>query len=112
MESIIISQLQEQRNYFNKGITKKLPERIDALKRLQASVKRHTEDIASALWEDLHKSAYEAYLTETGMVLRELKMLISNLKNWMRTENVCSPVFPDFDTGTPKNNPSSLESHI
>ena len=93
MESIIISQLQEQRNYFNKGITKKLPERIDALKRLQASVKRHTEDIASALWEDLHKSAYEAYLTETGMVLRELKMLISNLKNWMRTENVCSPVF-------------------
>jgi len=92
-ESVIISQLQEQRDYFNKGITKNLSECMDALKRLKASVKRHTEDIASALWEDLHKSAYESYLTETGIVLRELKMLINNLKSWARTENVSSPVF-------------------
>lgn len=57
---------------------------------------QHEKDILTALYQDLGKSAGEAYMTETGMVLSELNFTIKHLKSWMKPKRVRSSlsVFP------------------
>ena len=65
--------VQRQREFFMTGATLDVDYRVDALKRLRASIKAHEKDIADALYKDLRKSELESYMSETGMVLDEIK---------------------------------------
>lgn len=82
-----------QKEYYAKGITRDPAARVAALKRLRESILRREHELAAALRNDLHKSAYEAYLTETGIVLRELDLHIKNLAKWSQPERVGTPFF-------------------
>ncbi len=73
-----------QRNFFAKGNTKEYAFRLDALKKLRSEIVKREKDIAAALQKDLGKSEFEAYETETGMVLSELGLFIKNLKKWTK----------------------------
>ena len=64
--------VKKQRAYFEKGKTKEVPWRIAALKTLKRSILRYEKEIGDALQADLGKSATEAYMCETGLVLSEL----------------------------------------
>ena len=66
--------------------------RRKALQNLYASVKRHEKDINQALWQDLHKSAAESYLTETGIILEEIRYHLKHLRSWNKAKKVSSPL--------------------
>ncbi len=78
----IKTNLQKQRDYFEKGYTKELAFRIKYLKKLGVSIKKHEKDIMEALHQDLNKAPFEAYATEIGIVLEELRFVLKNITKW------------------------------
>lgn len=85
MESAEIESIVErQRKYFATHATFDVQRRKEALRRLQASVQRHEDDIAQALQSDLGKSPEESYLSETGLVLSEIRYLLAHVDAWSR----------------------------
>ncbi len=83
---------EKQKKFFATGKTFPVEFRIDALKKLKACVLRHEADIAAALYADLGKSDFEAYLCETGMVLSELGHLIKHVKKYAKPRKVRTPL--------------------
>jgi len=82
------SVVDRQRAFFDTGKTKALSFRLDRLKRLQDAIRRFEPEIAAALRADLNKSAFEAYATEVGCVLSELRSAIRHLPRWAKPERV------------------------
>lgn len=93
LENNVKSLLETQRSYFKTGRTKETDLRLKALRRLKESILSHSGEIEDALRDDLHKSPSESYLTETSIVLHELKTHIRNLRKWARTRRVGTPYF-------------------
>ena len=48
--------------------------------------------LAEALWEDLHKSYEEAYLTEISIVKAEIRNHLKNIGKWARRKKAHSPL--------------------
>ncbi len=92
-EQTIVEIVNTQREFFDTGITKEYSFRIQKLKVLQAGIKKYEEAFHAALHTDLHKSAYESYMTETGFVLNELSSAIKRLKKWMKPKRVPTPLY-------------------
>lgn len=84
--------VQRQREFFMTGATLDVDYRINALKRLRASIKAHEKDIADALYKDLRKSELESYMSETGMVLDEIKYELKHIRKWSRNKRVKTPI--------------------
>ena len=84
--------LEKQRNYFNSGATRDLDFRIDKLRTLKKSIVKNEKQILEALWADLHKSEFEAYATEIGIILDEINFAIKHLKSWSKTKKVWTPL--------------------
>jgi aldehyde dehydrogenase (NAD+) len=83
----------KQEIFFNSGQTKNIDYRKATLCRLRASIIKRDSLIAQALHNDLNKSGFEAYATETGLVLHELSTQIKNLSGWTKPERVRTPLF-------------------
>lgn len=84
--------VQRQRAYYQKGNTRSLIKRKQALQRLQACIKRNETAIHEALYEDLHKATMESYMSETGMVLAELRMQLRHFEQWAKPKKVRTPL--------------------
>ena len=67
-ESKIDELLQLQKEFFLKGNTLNVKQRINKLKQLKLAIKSHEFEICSALYADLGKSEYESYMCEVGLV--------------------------------------------
>ncbi|WP_420552435.1 aldehyde dehydrogenase [Tenacibaculum aiptasiae] len=80
--------VQSQKKYFSQQHTKDISFRKDALKRLQKEIIKREDDIIKALHDDFKKSEYEAVMTETSIVLAELKMAIKNIHSWSKPKRV------------------------
>ena len=74
--------IEAQRAFFRSGETLSLKFRQRALCALSKAMKLWEARIAEALWEDLHKSYEEAYLTELSIVLGEIDNHLRHLKIW------------------------------
>ena len=85
--------IQSQREFYSTGSSRDIAFRIKNLKRLQTAITTYEERIYEALWGDLHKSAYESYLTEVSMVLQEIRHHIRCLKRWAAARRVPSPFY-------------------
>ena len=83
--------LKEQRNFFETGATKSIQFRQNALNRLEIVIKKHEREIADALKKDLHKSAFESYMTEIGLLLNEIRYVKKHLAGWMKEKWVPTP---------------------
>ena len=81
-----------QREYFATGQTLNISYRIAALKSLKAAIKKFEKSLAQALWQDLHKSYEEAYLTELSIVLGEIDNHIRHLKQWAAPKHHSTPL--------------------
>lgn len=81
-----------QREYFATGQTLNISYRIAALKSLKAAIKKFEKPLAAALWQDLHKSYEEAYLTELSIVLGEIDNHIRHLKQWAAPKHHSTPL--------------------
>jgi aldehyde dehydrogenase (NAD+) len=64
-----------QKNFFDSGQTRDVGFRAAQLDTLHSVIRDNQKDILNALRQDLSKSAYEAYLTEVGIVLDEKSIL-------------------------------------
>ncbi|WP_417799700.1 aldehyde dehydrogenase [Tenacibaculum sp.] len=80
--------VQSQKNYFATQQTKDISFRKSALKRLQKELITREKDIVKALHDDFKKPEYEAVMTETSIVLAELKMAIKNIHSWSKPQRV------------------------
>jgi len=90
MTEKIHSILQQQRDYFNSHQTLEIEFRLRQLRTLRKAVLSYEDRIYQALWKDLHKSKVESYITEFGIVLREISLHIRKLKSWARPEHVAT----------------------
>lgn len=81
------------REFFASGTTLDTSFREAYLSKLYASIKENEGEIARALYEDLHKSAPEAYVSETSIVLSEIRQQIKHMRRWSRDCRTRTPLF-------------------
>lgn len=92
-EHIIIKHIENQRIFFSTDQTKDISFRLRQLRKLKQSILQNKEKIENALWEDLHKSPEESYLTEISIVTGEIDNHIKHLKKWAKTKRVSTPIY-------------------
>jgi aldehyde dehydrogenase (NAD+) len=88
MTENLIPQLLKVSQYFESGITLDYDFRRKALENLKAALLRHEKDIYAALYADLKKSPEEAWASELGLIIGDLRNAIKNLREWMRPQRV------------------------
>lgn len=84
--------VQKQRDFLKTNITKDLNFRAEQLKKLRKAILDHEEEILEALASDLNKSAFEAYMTEIGIVLEEIRFMLKRFKSWAKPKKVKTPL--------------------
>ena len=92
MQNYITTTLQKQRAYFQAGHTLPLSMRKELLRQLSEAMHRYEKQLAEALWQDLHKSYEEAYLTELSIVYGEIRNHLRHMRRWARPERKSSPL--------------------
>lgn len=92
MQNYISTTRTRQQQYFHSGATLALPLRKQALRQLLQAMKQYEQQLADALWTDLHKSYEEAYLTELSIVYGEIRNHLRHLSQWARAERKSSPL--------------------
>lgn len=84
--------LEKQRKYFNSQITKDSDFRVKQLDNLLNAIKKNEKLILKALKDDLQKCEFEAYETEIGVVISEIKSVRNKIKKWNKPKKVKTPV--------------------
>ncbi|ACA54737.1 aldehyde dehydrogenase [Clostridium botulinum] len=84
--------LEKQKSFFDKGYTKDINFRIEALKKLKHNIKINENNIFKALKIDLNKSEFETFITEIGIVYDEINGAIRNIKKWSKPKKVKTPI--------------------
>ena len=88
----IESVVKSQRDYFHSGATLDVAFRKSMLKKLLAAMEKWEKRLADALWNDLHKSYEEAYLTELSIVKGEIRTHIRKVRQWSAKRRVHTPI--------------------
>lgn len=84
--------IQKQQSFFHTNTTLDVDFRIQALKKLQASIWAHEEQIHAALKKDLGKSSFESYMCETGLVLTEITYMLKHIRALSKPKRVHTPL--------------------
>lgn len=82
----------KQKAFFRSGATKELSYRIQALEKLREAIRKNEQSLFHTLKEDLNKSEFEAYATEIGVVLEEIRFILKHINDWVKPEKVKTPV--------------------
>lgn len=80
--------VETQRAYYLSGATRSYEFRRQQLRKLLETLSEHLGDMEAALYQDLHKSAHESYMSEISLILEELRYHLKHLRRWMRPERV------------------------
>lgn len=84
---------QEQKAFFRSGKTRDINFRLETLKKLKETFAANEKQILAAVYDDLHKEETDAYATEMSGVYNEIKVAISNVRDWAAREKVTTPLF-------------------
>ena len=84
--------IETQRRFFATGATLPCNYRIDALRRLKDSIKRHESDILAALKQDLGKGPQESYMCEVGLTLSEISYMLRHVRRFAKEKTVITPL--------------------
>ncbi|MCM1502852.1 MAG: aldehyde dehydrogenase [Bacteroidales bacterium] len=84
--------ISSQREFFASGRSLDTGFRREMLKKLHNALKEWEEPLCEALWQDLHKSYEEAFLTELSIVASEVKCHLRNVGRWSRKERRRTPL--------------------
>ena len=82
-----------QRKFFSSKKTIPYAYRIEQLKKLATLIQTYESQFVETLYQDLHKSKFEAWGAEVGVVINELNYYINNLKKWMLPSKIKTPLF-------------------
>ena len=88
----IISIADAQKAYFKTGKTLDVKFRRNMLDRFAKALDKWEAKLCDALWEDLHKSYEEAFLTEISIVRAEIALHRRHVSGWARRRKACTPV--------------------
>ncbi|WP_082113322.1 aldehyde dehydrogenase [Kordia jejudonensis] len=88
-----------QQKFFATGRTKNVHFRKTVLKKLLKEVQKRENDICDALYADFKKPKFEAVMTETGIIISELRLTIRKLTSWAKAKRVFPSIlnFPSKD---------------
>ena len=91
--------IENQRAFFDTGITKDIGYRKAALVRLRESLDRHEQAIIDALAADFKKPVFESLATEIVIVHQELNLAIKEIWKWQSPKKVKASIlnFPSSD---------------
>ncbi len=78
------SLVMKQKAFFRTNKTKDVHFRIEALRTLRDKIAEKENELTAALQADLNKSDFEAYTTEIGFILAELRFTINNVHTWSK----------------------------
>ena len=81
-----------QRNHFKSGTTKPYQNRIALLRKLKEVILSNKDKIYGALKKDLNKCEFEAYVSETGLLIKDIDFVVKKLKRWMRPNRIKTPL--------------------
>ena len=81
--------VEKQRAFYATGTTRDVKWRKAQLKAFRAGLQKWEKPLCDALWQDLHKSYEEAYLTEIGLVYGEINEAVKKVGRWARRK--CKP---------------------
>ncbi|MEA5060231.1 MAG: aldehyde dehydrogenase [Candidatus Pelethousia sp.] len=84
--------VERQREFFNTGATRSYAFRKKALEDLRRALQNNAALINQAIRADLNKQEMETYMTETGMVLEEIRFHLKHLHGWMKQKTVPTPM--------------------
>ncbi|MBI5974765.1 aldehyde dehydrogenase [Staphylococcus canis] len=84
---------EQSRSYFKTHETKSIKFRKKQLKLLAKSIKQHQDELLEALHKDLGKNDVEAYATEIGYVLHNIKLIRQKISKWAKKKAVDTPFF-------------------
>ena len=76
------------REYFASGATQSVEFRKQQLKRLRDEILKNEQAINEALYQDLHKSPEEVWVSETGLVVGEINVALKKLDAWVQPRRV------------------------
>ena len=88
----IDSVVERQKQYFLTGETREVSFRKAQLAKLREAVLRFEPELLAALKEDLNKSEQEAYTTEIGIVLTEIRAALRHVRRWSKPIKVRTPM--------------------
>jgi aldehyde dehydrogenase (NAD+) len=84
----ILEAIGKQKAFFAAGSTRSVAARKQVLRQLLHMLQVEEQKIFDALHADLNKTNYEAYLTEIGPSLAEVKYLLKGLGKWSKPKRV------------------------
>lgn len=87
------TQFNATQRYFQSHATRSLKSRKKALKQLAKQIKLHEQEIFDALKQDLNKNEVEAFGTEIGYTLNNIRYMRKNLSKWAKSQAVDTPFF-------------------
>ena len=88
----IDSLVRAQRTFFATGATRPVAWRKQQLKAFDAGLRKWEKALCDALWQDLHKSYEEAFLTEIGLVYGEIRDARRHVGKWARRQRRPTPL--------------------
>jgi acyl-CoA reductase-like NAD-dependent aldehyde dehydrogenase len=83
---------QRQRVFFQSGATRSLEFRREQLRKLHDALETRESALIAALHSDLRKSPTEAYATEIGLLLSEIRHALRHLPTWMKPRRCRTPL--------------------
>ena len=96
---------EELRASFNSGKTKSLAWRIGQLRAMERMLKDGKKALCDALFKDLRKNSFEAWLSEIGTLEKELYDVIEELEGWMQPKRVGTDMANQGGTSTIEHEP-------
>lgn len=84
--------VQEQRAYFRSGATRPVEFRKEMLRKLAAALQEYEGAINRAMKADMNKAPMEVYMTETGIVLDEIRYHLKHISSWAAKKKVPTPL--------------------
>ena len=84
----LINSLKKIKTYYDSGATRSYKFRKEQLKKFKDVLLKYETEIYDALYNDLKKSKEEAFASELGLLLGEIKLTLNNLKNWTEPKTV------------------------
>lgn len=91
--------LQQQRAFFKSQQTKDVSFRIKILKKLKAEIIAREQDVYDALKKDFKKPVFESFMSEYGLAISGINLVLKNLKSWTKPKRVKPSMltFPSTD---------------
>ncbi len=90
--------LEQQRRFFNQGLTRDVKFRLAQLKILKKNLPLLEDQVLQAIKRDFGKPEFESYISEFGQIKKEIDFFIRHLRSWSRPEKRSSILlnFPSF----------------